>query len=81
MKPRSTEFYSDAYAYATGYYRGRKTYGMAEDLNPLPDYDLYTPEHKQLFEDGYMQGQRDYERYDHMNQTPAYAPIQSGLEA
>jgi hypothetical protein len=28
-----------------------------------------------------QQGQRDYERYDHHNATPAYAPIQSGVSA
>ncbi len=76
---KTVEFYSDAYAYAVGYYRGRKTYGMNEDLEPLPDIQRFTPAHRELFEDGYMQGQRDYQRYDHMNQTPAFAPIQSGV--
>ncbi len=78
---KTTSFYSDAYAYAVGYYRGRKTYGMNEPLSTGPDYDRFSVNHKALFEDGYMQGQRDYERYDHHNETPAYAPIQSGIEA
>jgi len=71
MKPRSTEFYSDAYAYAVGYRDGRN-YEPCE----LPDVSIFIDHHKELYRDGYQQGQRDYERYDHHNQTPAYAPIQ-----
>jgi hypothetical protein len=75
MKSRSTEFYSDAYAYAVGYRDGRN-YAPCE----LPDISIFIDHHKTLYLDGYQQGQRDYERYDHASETPAYAPIQSGVE-
>jgi hypothetical protein len=74
MKPRSTEFYSDAYAYAVGYRDGRG-YSPCE----LPDVSIFTDHHITLYRDGVQQGQRDYERYDHHNETPAYAPLQSGV--
>lgn len=76
MKTRSTEFYSDAYAYAVGYRDGRN-YAPCE----LPDISIFIEHHKTLYRDGYAQGQRDYERYDHHNATLAYAPIQSGVTA
>jgi hypothetical protein len=76
MKTRSTEFYSDAYAYAVGYRDGRN-YSPCE----LPDISIFIDHHQTLYMDGYQQGQRDYERYDHHNATPAYAPIQSGVMA
>jgi hypothetical protein len=76
MKPRSTEFYADAYAYAVGYRDGRN-YLPSE----LPNVYLFSDHHKTLYRDGVQQGQRDYERYDHHDQTPAYAPIQSGVTA
>jgi hypothetical protein len=75
MDSRSTEFYSDAYAYAVGYRDGR------EYARELPNVSLFSDHHKTLYLDGYQQGQRDYERYDHFNETPAYAPIQSGVNA
>jgi len=74
MKPRSTEFYSDAYAYAVGYRDGRN-YSACE----FPDVYLFSDHHQKLYCDGCEQGKRDYERYDHHNATPAYAPIQSGV--
>ena len=74
MKPRSTEFYSDAYAYAVGYRDGR---GYTPCV--LPDVLIFSDHHQALYRDGYKQGQRDYERYDHHNETPAYAPLQSGV--
>jgi hypothetical protein len=76
MKPRSTEFYSDAYAYAVGYRDGRNYTGC-----DFPDVFLFSDHHQALYCDGVQQGQRDYERYDHHDQTPAYAPIQSGVTA
>jgi len=76
MKTRSTEFYSDAYAYAVGYRDGRN-YSPCE----FPDIYLFSDHHQKLYCDGVQQGQRDYERYDHHNATPAYAPIQSGVSA
>lgn len=74
MQPRSTEFYSDAYAYAVGYRDGREGNNVE-----LPALDLFIDNHKTLYRDGYQQGKRDYERYDHHNQAAAYAPIQSGV--
>ena len=74
MRTRSTEFYSDAYAYAVGYRDGRNYTPCA-----LPDISLFIEPHQTLYADGYRQGQRDYERYDHHNATPGYAPIQNGL--
>ena len=76
MQPRSTEFYSDAYAYAVGYRDGREGNNVA-----LPSVALFVDHHRDLYRDGYAQGQRDYERYDHHNAAPAYAPIQSGAAA
>jgi hypothetical protein len=76
MKPRSTEFYSDAYAYAVGYRDGREGNNVA-----FPVMEIFINHHKTLYRDGYEQGKRDYERYDHHNETPAYAPIQSGVTA
>jgi hypothetical protein len=74
MKPRSTEFYADAYAYAVGYRDGRN-----HAASELPDVSIFSKHHQTLYIDGVYQGQRDYERYDHHNETPAYAPIQSGV--
>jgi hypothetical protein len=74
MKSRSTEFYSDAYAYAVGYRDGR---GYTPCV--LPDVLIFSNHHQALYRDGYEQGRRDYERYDHHNATPAYAPLQSGV--
>ena len=64
MKPRSTEFYSDAYAYAVGYREGRnfKSYDF-------PDTDLFSDHHQQLYCDGAEQGKRDRELYDDHKKT------------
>lgn len=75
MDARSTEFYSDAYAYAVGYRDGRN-YSAGE----WPNIYLFSDHHQALYLDGCQQGQRDYERYDHHNATPAYAPLQSGVK-
>jgi hypothetical protein len=74
MKPRSTEFYADAYAYAVGYRDGREGNNVA-----LPDVGLFTEHHQTIYRDGYEQGKRDYYRNDHHDATPAYAPLQGGL--
>lgn len=72
MKPRSTEFYTDAYAYAVGYRDGREGNNVE-----FPELSRFIEHHQTLYRDGYEQGKRDYFRYDHHDQTPAYAPIQS----
>ena len=68
------QFYSDAYAYAVGYRDGRN-YEPCE----LPNVALFSDMHQGLYQDGYAQGIRDYQRYDHHHATPSFAPIQSGV--
>ena len=70
MKPRSTEFYSDAYAYAVGYRDGR------EGNHGLPDVAKFSGHHQSLYADGYQQGKRDYKSYDHHDADPIFNPME-----
>jgi hypothetical protein len=71
MKTRSTEFYSDAYAYAVGYRDGRN-----HSYCDLPDIAKFKDHHQALYQDGYRQGMRDYQSYDHHDAEPAYNPME-----
>ena len=72
MKTRSTEFYTDAYAYAVGYRDGREGNNVE-----FPDMNKFIEHHQDLYRDGYEQGKRDYFNYDHHNTIDAYAPIKT----
>ena len=72
MKTRSTEFYTDAYAYAVGYRDGREGNNVE-----FPDMNKFIEHHQNLYRDGYEQGKRDYFNYDHHNAIDAYAPIKT----
>jgi hypothetical protein len=67
---KTTEFYSDAYAYAVGYRDGRATYRVDECRPELPDVAKFTAAHQSLYGDGYAQGVRDYYAYDHAEKDP-----------
>ena len=71
MRPRSTEFYSDAYAYAVGYRDGREG-----NHKELPNIAKFSGHHQALYADGYQQGKRDYQSYDHHDAEPAYNPME-----
>lgn len=72
MKPRSTEFYSDAYAYAVGYRDGRQLMS-----NDLPSVGRFSDHHVTLYQDGYRQGVRDLRSYDNGDTDHIYNPMEA----